>query len=111
MKYRLQSNKQPSTRDGLHTFARRYMESQRSLTPLIRAQGIPPAPALTLIAIYTDARLAGAVTDHRMSLQDIKSTTSRLLTLWKTGFFTPSPDYPFTLTETLASLSESERGG
>jgi len=99
-----------STESALRHVAQQFMGVEKSLTPLIIAQHMPPGAAIILIACYTHATVAGAQKTHNMSEDDITGSANSLLTLWKHGLFTPSKQFPYTLKQVFTAINDDEDG-
>ena len=77
------------------TYVRR---AEKEVLPMIKQMHIPPAPAFFLLAQYAQAFMTD---DPRLSVESATEITNTVLTLWQTGKYTPSSDYPYTLEQTL----------
>jgi len=102
---------QPYSFDAsLDTFARAQMKAQRYLNPLIISQPMSPNEAAIMIAMYADAIMSGNANNdkHKMTQDDIITATNLLIKLWKMGKFVPSPDYPYTLEQTLDYVEDED---
>lgn len=85
------------------------MTAQRALTPIICAKHLSPSEAVILITIYADALLLGKTPqNHSMSEDDLQGAFNLLIKLWTSGKFTPGPDYPYTLEQTLADINDKD---
>ncbi len=80
--------------------AEQFMEAERYLTPLIRSKSLPANEAAVLIGIYGDGLISGNV-EHSMTERQIIDACNTFVYLWEMGLFVPSPEYPYTLEETL----------
>ena len=80
--------------------------AEKEVLPMIQAVGIPPAPALFLLAQYAQVSITG---DSRLSVTSATEITQTVLTLWQAGFYTPGPEYPYTLEETLKDAQGEQK--
>lgn len=86
--------------------AEQFMAAERYLTPLIKENRTPPYEAVVLIAMHGDALIAGNIEDHAMTEKQIIDACNVFVKLWEMGLFVPSPEYPYTLEETLKAGEE-----
>lgn len=73
-------------------------QAEQCVIPMIKEFCFPPAAAFFLLAQYTQVLATG---NERITPESAMSITTNILALWQEGFYTPSPDYPYTLEETL----------
>ena len=73
---------------------------------MIKQMHIPPGPAFFLLAQYAQAFMTG---DPRVSIESATEITNTVLTLWQTGLYTPSSEYPYTLEETLKDAQGEQK--
>ena len=77
--------------DALH-------QAEHYAIPVIKELHLPPAMACFLLAQYTQVLATG---DERTTPEGAMSITATVLALWQGGFYTPGPDYSYTLEATL----------
>ena len=65
---------------------------------MIQEMQLPPKFALFLLAQYTQVFIAG---DPQLSVTSATDITNTVLAVWRSGHYTPSAKYPYTLEETL----------
>jgi hypothetical protein len=87
-------------RASMKHIAEQFMAAERYLTPLIRSKSMPAHEAAVLIGMYGDGLISGN-TEHSMTEAQIIEACNAFVSLWRMGLFVPSPDYPYTLQETL----------
>src|SRR5258708_7920703 len=79
-----------------------YMRrAEKQALPFIKETHMGPGAAQLLVALYTQGLVTGKSSlteEHAMSMAN---TT---LKLWQAGYYTPGPEYPYTLDETLQDL-------
>lgn len=80
--------------------------AEKEVLPMIQTMNIPPAPALFLLAQHAQVFMTG---DSRLSITSATEITQTVLTLWQSGFYTPSPEYPYTLEETLKDAQGEQK--
>jgi len=73
-------------------------QAEPYVIPHIKEFHLPPAMAFFLLAQYTQVLATG---DERITPESAMSIATTVLALWQGGFYTPGPDYPYTLEETL----------
>lgn len=89
----------PKTMNLLPEEAVNYVrQAERHVIPMIKDLHFPPAVAFFLLAQYTQVLATG---DERITPETAMSIATNVLALWQEGLYTPSPDYPYTLEETL----------
>lgn len=71
------------------------------LASLIRAEHIPPVQALILAAVTMDHNITGK--QRWMSEQEIQKICFIIISAWGMKLFSPSSNYPYTYTQTLAA--------
>ena len=80
--------------------------AEKEVLPMIQQAHIPPASAFFLLAQYTQAFMTG---DTCLSIESATEITNTFLTLWQTGVYTPSSEYPYTLEETLRDAQGEQK--
>ena len=77
--------------------------AEKQSLPTIKEKRLGPAAAQLLLAQHAQVLATG---DSRLTAESMTAVANRVLTLWQTGYYTPGPEYPFTLEETLQELRE-----
>lgn len=77
--------------------------AEQVVIPLIKEMKISPAPAQFLLAQYTQVFATGS---HDLTMETIRHIRAMVLELWQCGMYIPSPEYPFTLEETLEEIKD-----
>jgi hypothetical protein len=78
-------------------------EAEQLVLPLIEQYQLGPAAAQLLLAQYAQVLATG---DPRITVESGMSIGNMVLALWQEGLYTPGPQYPFTLEETVQELKE-----
>jgi hypothetical protein len=73
-------------------------QAEQYAIPQIKEFHLPPAMACFLLAQYMQVLATG---DECITPESAITTTTMVLTLWQRGSYTPGPEYPYTLEETL----------
>jgi hypothetical protein len=81
--------------EELAKFAR---QAEAYAIPIIVDLQVPPEPALLLLAQYTHVLATGS---EQVTIESAMQITTTVLSLWQSGVYTPGPEYPYTLEETL----------
>lgn len=77
--------------------------AEKEALPTIKNLEVSAGAAVFLVALYTQA----FVTDQPdLTVEKARSIAKSVLALWQTGSYQPSPEYPFTLEETLQDLKD-----
>lgn len=79
--------------------------AEQYVIPIIREYQLPPAVALFLLAQYTQALATG---DSRITVESATAIAPNVLALWEAGYYSPGPDYPYTLEETLQDVHRDQ---
>src|SRR5712691_5420867 len=77
--------------------------AEKEVLPIINKKKLSPGTAQFLLAQYTQVLVTGKNT---LTTESAMAVSSAVMTLWKAGYYTPGPDYPFTLEETLQEIEE-----
>ena len=77
--------------------------AEQIMLPIIQELKPSAGASLFLLAQYTQVLVTGT---DALTLESAKAISSAILALWEAGYYTPGPDYPFTLQETLQELEE-----
>jgi len=79
-----------------------YMRrAEKKALPVITETHLGPGAAQLLLAFYTQELVTGKSSLAEESAMSMANTT---LQLWQAGYYTPGPEYPYTLEETLQDL-------
>ncbi len=77
--------------------------AEQEVLPMIKELGLSPGTAQFLLAQYTQVLATGK---NVLTLESAMAASDAVLTLWEAGYYTPGPDYPYTLEETLHEIEE-----
>ncbi len=77
--------------------------AEQEVLPMIKELGLSPGTAQFLLAQCTQVLATG---ENVLTLESAMAVSDAVLTLWEAGYYTPGPDYPFTLEETLQEIEE-----
>src|SRR5258708_15714143 len=77
---------------------------EQEVLPIIKEMQLGPGVAHFLLAQHTQMLATG---DPRLTVESARAIANTILALWKSGLYTPCPEYPYTLEETLQEI----RGG
>jgi hypothetical protein len=80
--------------------------AEQILLPIIKELKPSPGAAQFLLAQYTQVLVTG---DERVTLESAMAIGNAVVALWQTGYYTPSPEYPYTLEETLEEIQEGPK--
>jgi hypothetical protein len=80
--------------------------AEKEILPIIKGMKLGPAAAQFLLAQHTKILVTG---DPRLTTESAMVIANSVLTLWQKGYYTPGPEYPYTLEETLLELQEGPR--
>jgi hypothetical protein len=99
---------QPSSNKALvdlepEEFAVYVRRAEKKALPTIKEMRLGPGSAVVLLAQHAQIFATG---DTRITEESMVSVTNRVLSLWQDGYYTPSPEYPFTFEEALRELTE-----
>lgn len=75
--------------------------AEKEVLPVIKEMELSPGTAAFLLAQQVQILVTG---DRRLSVESAMAITTTTLALWQAGLYTPSPDYPYTLEETLQEV-------
>src|SRR5579859_7782000 len=70
--------------------------AEKQVLPLIKKTHMDAGAAQFLLAQYTQALMTK---NPVFSLESGMTIANTVLTLWREGYYTPSPEYPYTLEE------------
>ena len=77
--------------------------AEQIVLPIIKELKPSPGAAQFLLAQYTQVLATG---ENVLTPESAMAVSDAVLTLWEAGYYTPGPDYPFTLEETLQEIEE-----
>jgi len=102
-----QASMQHSTefgREELEEMLLMLRRAEKQVIPKIQEMHLPPSVAFFSLAEQMYILLTGEPSLPRD--YSGRNVLTNVLTLWKLGLYTPSPEYPYTLEETRASLQQ-----
>lgn len=79
------------------------LRAEKDVLPIIRERQLDPAASQFLLAQQTHTLVTG---DPRFTIESGRNMANAVLALWEAGFYTPGPEYPYTLEETLQEVQE-----
>src|SRR6266436_3616562 len=68
--------------------------AEKQALPVIWEKQLGPGGAQLLLALYTQELVSG---NFSLSRESTMSVANRVLQLWQAGYYTPGPEYPYTL--------------
>jgi hypothetical protein len=77
--------------------------AEQEVLPMIKELGLSPGTAQFLLAQCTQVLATGK---NVLTLESAMAVSDAVLALWEAGYYTPGPDYPYTLEETLQEIEE-----
>jgi hypothetical protein len=80
--------------------------AEQEVLPLLKEMKLSAGAAQFLLAQYTQVLVTG---DERVTLESAMAIGNAVIALWQTGYYTPSPEYPYTLEETLEEIQEGPK--
>ncbi len=80
--------------------------AEQDVLPIIKDMQLSAGAAQFLLAQYTQVLVTG---DERVTLESAMAIGNAVLALWEAGVYTPSPEYPYTLEETVQELEEGPK--
>lgn len=86
--------------EALANYVRR---AEKKVLLLIKEMQAGPAAAEFLLAQQTQVLITG---NPLLTIESGMTIANTVLDLWQKGYYIPSPEYPYTLTETLQDLQE-----
>lgn len=101
-----QSTRPPVIEVEPEEFATYLRQAEREVLPLIRDMQCGPGMAQLVLALHAQMLLTG---DPRVTPESMMAAGNSVITLWQAGYYTPGPDYPFTLEETLRDIQGGPR--
>lgn len=87
-------------------FAGYLRRAEQEVLPLIRDMQFSPGMAQLVLALHAQMLLTG---DPRVTPESMMAAGNSVIALWQAGYYTPGPDYPFTLAETLRDIQRGPK--
>jgi len=75
--------------------------AENDVLPMIAERQLSPAAAQFLLAQQTHMLVTD---DPRFTIESGRNMANAVLALWEAGYYTPGPEYPYTLEETLQEI-------
>jgi hypothetical protein len=79
--------------------------AEKQALPVMKERQLGPGGAQLLLALYTQELVTGKFS---LSTESAMSMANRVLQLWQAGYYTPGPEYPYSLEATLRDLQTSQ---
>lgn len=79
------------------------IRAEKDVLPIIKEMQLSPAAAQFLLAQQTHTLLTS---DPRFTIESETNMANTILALWEAGYYTPGPDYPYSLQETLQEVQD-----
>jgi hypothetical protein len=80
--------------------------AEQEVLKIMKEMKLSAGAAQFLLAQYTQVLVTG---DERVTLESAMAIGNAVIALWQTGYYTPSPEYPYTLEETLEEIQEGPK--
>jgi len=80
--------------------------AEQEVLPMIKELGLSPGTAQFLLAQYTQVLATGK---NVLTLESAMAVSNAVLALWEAGYYTPGPEYPYTLEETVQEIEEGPK--
>ncbi len=77
--------------------------AEQIMLPIIKELKPSPGAAQFLLAQYTQVLATG---NNALTPESAMAISNAVLALWEAGYYTPGPDYPYTLEETVQEIEE-----
>ncbi len=77
--------------------------AEKEVLPIIKKKKLSPGTAQFLLAQYTQMLVTGKNT---LTTESAMAVSNAVMTLWEAGYYTPGPEYPYTLAETVQEIEE-----
>jgi hypothetical protein len=77
--------------------------AEGEVLPIIRDMELGPGAAYLVLALHAQMLVTG---DSRVTPESMMVASNNVLELWQAGYYTPGPEYPFSLEETLQEIEE-----
>jgi hypothetical protein len=81
-------------------------QAEKEVLPIIKDMQLGPGVAQLVLALHTQMLVTG---DPRMTPESMMAAGNSILALWQEGYYTPGPEYPFTLAETLRDVQAAPK--
>jgi len=78
--------------------AKYVRQAEKEVLPFIKDMQLGPGAAQLVLALHAQMLVTG---DPRVTPESMMAAGNSVLALWQAGYYTPTPEYPFTLEETL----------
>lgn len=82
-------------------FASYVRQAEKEVLPIIKDMQLGPGAAQLVLALHSQVLVTG---DPRVTSESMMAAGNSVLALWQAGYYTPTPEYPFTLEETLRDV-------
>ena len=82
-------------------FADYLRQAEKEVLPSIRDMQLGPGAAQLVLALHAQMLITG---DPRITPESMMAVGNSVIALWQAGYYTPGPEYPFTLEETLLDV-------
>jgi hypothetical protein len=80
--------------------------AEQIVLPIIKELKPSPGAAQFLLAQYTQVLATG---NNALTPESAMVISNAVLALWKAGYYTPGPEYPYTLEETIQEIEEGPK--
>jgi hypothetical protein len=80
--------------------------AEQIMLPIIKELKPSPGAAQFLLAQYTQVLATG---NNALTPESAMAISNAVLALWEAGYYTPGPDYPYTLEETVQEIEEGPK--
>ncbi len=80
--------------------------AEQIVLPIIKELGPSPGAAQFLLAQYTQVLATG---NNVLTPESAMAISNAVLALWEAGYYTPGPEYPYTLEETMQEVEEGPK--
>jgi len=80
--------------------------AEQIMLPIIKELKPSPGAAQFLLAQYTQVLATG---NNALTPESAMAISNAVLALWEAGYYTPGPDYPYTLEETIQEIEEGPK--
>ena len=101
-----QSSQHRSTEMEPEDLAVYIRRAEKQVLPIIKGKQLGPGAAQFLLAQQTQVLVTG---DPHLTVESGMVIANRVLELWQEGYYTPGPEYPYTLEETLVEIQEGPK--
>jgi hypothetical protein len=80
--------------------------AEEMMLPIIKELKPSPGAAQFLLAQYTQVLATG---NNALTPESAMAISNAVLALWEAGYYTPGPEYPYTLEETMQEVEEGPK--